>query len=80
MTLLQYSGLARDLPSNIHLLTLERLDHTHHLLRLEHQAQIDEAPLNNTATIQLEVGYKQDDGYRTSLLMRTNKLETPGIG
>ena len=52
---LQYFGLTRDLPLNVHLLTLERLDHTHHLLRLGHQAQSDELPLNNTATIKLDV-------------------------
>ena len=44
-----------ELPLNIHLLTLERLDHTHHLLRLEHQYPIDEAPLNTTANVTLEV-------------------------
>jgi lysosomal alpha-mannosidase len=49
----QYSGLARDLPPNVHLLTLERLDHTHHLLRLEHQFQSNEQPYNNTVTVQL---------------------------
>ena len=44
-----------DLPLNVHLLTLERLDHTHHLLRLEHQYPINEAPLNTTANVTLEV-------------------------
>ncbi|CAI8046007.1 Lysosomal alpha-mannosidase, partial [Geodia barretti] len=47
-------GLTVELPLNIHLLTLERLDHTHHLLRLEHQYPIDEAPLNTTANVTLE--------------------------
>ena len=44
-----------DLPLNVHLLTLERLDHDHHLLRLEHQYPIDEAPLNTTVNVTLEV-------------------------
>ena len=51
----QSVGLTVDLPLNVHLLTLERLDHTHHLLRLEHQYPIDEAPLNTTANVTLEV-------------------------
>ena len=53
----QYSGLARDLPPNVHLLPLERLDHTHQLLRLEHQFQSNEQPYNNTVAVQLAVSY-----------------------
>ena len=51
----QFYGIIKDLPLNVHLLTLERLDHTHHLLRLEHQYPIDEAPLNYTVNVTLEV-------------------------
>ena len=51
----QSIGLNVDFPLNVHLLTLERLDHDHHLLRLEHQYPIDEAPLNTTVNVTLEV-------------------------
>ena len=44
-----------DLPPNIHLLTLEKINHTHHLLRLEHQVPIDEFPLNYTMNVTLGV-------------------------
>jgi lysosomal alpha-mannosidase len=49
-----YYGLVEDLPLNVHLLTLERLDNAHHILRLEHQVPIDEAPLNFTVNLTLD--------------------------
>ena len=59
----QYEGIVKPLPLNVHLLTLEKLDHTHHLLRLEHMAQSDEFPLNNTASVQLDVSHHYHNVY-----------------
>ena len=45
----------RELPPNIHLLTLQSLGGGSYLLRLEHQFEVDEAPWNEAVTISLAV-------------------------
>ena len=51
----QFTGLMRELPPNIHLLTLQSLGGGSYLLRLEHQFEMDEAPWNEAVTISLAV-------------------------
>ena len=51
----QFTALARDLPLNIHLLTLQSLGSGNYLLRLEHQFEIDEAPWNEAVNVSLAV-------------------------
>ena len=46
----QFSGLAKDLPDNVHLLTVEHLEDKKMLLRLENQFQADELAPNNLNT------------------------------
>jgi len=53
---LQWSGLKRSLPDNVHLLTLEQWEAGTILLRLEHFYAKDEDPtLSKPATVQLKV-------------------------
>ena len=53
---LQWSGLKRRLPDNVHLLTLEQWDAGTVLLRLEHFYAKDEDPvLSQPAKVQLKV-------------------------
>ena len=51
----QFTGLTRELPLNVHLLTLQSLGSGSYLLRLEHQFEIDEAPWNKPVTLSLAV-------------------------
>ena len=46
----QFSGLAKDLPDNVHLLTVEHLEEKKILLRLENQFQADEPTPKNMST------------------------------
>ena len=52
---MQFTGLTRELPLNVHLLTLQSLGGGRYLLRLEHQFEIDEAPWNKPVTLSLAV-------------------------
>ena len=45
----------KELPLNIHLLTLQSLGSGSYLLRLEHQFEADEAPWNESVTLSLAV-------------------------
>ena len=51
----QFTALTRELPPNIHLLTLQSLDDGNFLLRLEHQFELDEAPWNEAVNVSLAV-------------------------
>lgn len=66
---MQFSGLRRELPPSVHLLTLARWDRTSLLLRLEHQFAVGEGSgnLSSPVTVDLkvskaEVGRRQDRG------------------
>ena len=51
----QFTGLTRELPLNVHLLTLQFLGANKYLIRLEHQFEMDEVPWNEPATLSLSV-------------------------
>lgn len=51
----QFTALTRELPYNVHLLTLQSLGNGSYLLRLEHQFEMDEAPYNEPVTLSLTV-------------------------
>ena len=57
----QFTGLTRELPHTVHLLTLQFLGDGKYLLRLEHQYEMDEAPMNETVTLSLSVSLNQID-------------------
>ena len=52
---IQFTALTRELPDNVHLLTLQSLGDGSYLLRLEHQFEIDEVPFNEPVTLSLAV-------------------------
>ena len=51
----QFTGLTKELPPNVHLLTLQSLGDDSYLLRLEHQYAIDEPPFNKSLELSLSV-------------------------
>ena len=56
--ILQHQGLLAELPDNVHLLTVEHLEQSKMLLRLENQFQADEpvaSGLDANATIDIRV-------------------------
>ena len=56
--MLQHSGLARNLPENVHILTLEPWREHELLLRLEHIMEKDEDPeLSKPVIVDLKVNY-----------------------
>ena len=56
MVCLQWSGLKRELPANVHLLTLEEFSADSYLLRLEHfYEKGEDAKLSLDATVSLKV-------------------------
>ena len=63
MTLIiqQFTGLTRELPLNVHLLTLQFLGSGKYLLRLEHQLEMNETPWNEPVTLSLSVSLNQRD-------------------
>ena len=60
---IQFTALTRELPLNVHLLTLQSLGGGSYLLRLEHQFEIDEAPWNDAVNVSLAVSLTEFDGY-----------------
>ena len=53
--LLQFSGLIKELPLNVHLLTLQFLEENKCLIRLEHQFEASEKVWGNPVTVSLNV-------------------------
>ena len=54
-SLLQFTGITKELPYNVHLLTVQSLTKGHVLIRLENQYQADEPPWNQPASVTLDV-------------------------
>ena len=54
-TFTQYTGLTKELPLNVHLLTLQSLGNSSYLLRLEHQFEVDEGAWSEPVELSLAV-------------------------
>ena len=53
--LLQFSGLTKELPLNVHLLTLQYLGGSKYLIRLEHQFEAGEGQWGSVQLVSLDV-------------------------
>ena len=73
----QFTGLTKDLPKNIHLLTLEQWKDSQYLLRLEHFFQTNESQtLSKPVKVDLKnlfVEFEVTDAVETTLTATTNK-------
>ena len=65
---IQFTGLTKEFPSNIHLLTLQSLGSDSYLLRLDHQYEADESPFNEPFELSLAVSALSSPLVSSSLL------------